>query len=226
MNPNAAADRLLALALPVLGHEPALTHSAPADARRAFVLTFADEWGHRRAIDTPLTASIVNLDPADLGFAPASLAERLWNALPDPQRATSDLHRLAASSGPLLGHLNPAAIEPDTAEELASLHALWSIAHTPSLAPSLPPRDTLRHRVELAARWLLDHIQPDNATHDPWAAHVFLALAPHLPDAALYADTLLHNARVGSGLPSRRAAAILLHAARSLNHETRPSLAP
>jgi len=69
-----------------------------------------------------------------------------------------------------------------------------------------------------AARWHVEHTQPDNATGLPWAIHVMVDLACSEvdPEAELFAQTLLHNCLVERGLPCRRAALILHDAARAL----------
>jgi chorismate mutase len=87
--------------------------------------------------------------------------------------------------------LAPAArmrgVEVWTEVELCCLHAL-------SMVPGG------RERCELAARWLVEELQPDNATQHPWGVHVFAAMGA-MRDAGAdhYAQTLFHNALMSNG---------------------------
>lgn len=88
-------------------------------------------------------------------------------------------------SGPLKAWTADATVEVWTEEELASLHGLWRLARR--------ARDAgLRLRLLEAARWHMEHTQPDNATNRPWALHLFVLEGS--ADGGLYAQTLLHNA--------------------------------
>lgn len=105
------------------------------------------------------------------------------------------------------------AIEVWTETELRGLHALWWHAHrtrNPHLA-SL---------VESSRRWLIDHIQPDNATNRPWGAHVFLLAGFGTDNAShesrLFAETLIHNCQVTLGRADSLSAWILIDSARAL----------
>lgn len=87
--------------------------------------------------------------------------------------------------GPLRAWGQERPIEVWTEEELAAIHGLWRLARR--------NRDsTLQERLRAAARWHLHHTQPDNATHRPWAVHVFLLEGSD--EGRVYAETLLHNA--------------------------------
>lgn len=129
--------------------------------------------------------------------------ERLWASLaglrvpPEPP---------TAPSGPITGENESVTIEVWTETELACVHAAWSLGG--------PWRDAAR----ASAFWLLEHIQPDNATNHPWAVHAFAAFADETdnPELDLYAQSLLHNCMVTAGRPDTYSALILLHAARSL----------
>jgi hypothetical protein len=103
-------------------------------------------------------------------------------------------------------------IEVRTERELAGLHALLWLALRERDAPALT-------RLLDAADWHLEHTQPDNATNRAWAAHVFLLLASkrNLPDARLYAETLVHNCMVTTGAPEPLSALILRDAAAALD---------
>lgn len=132
---------------------------------------------------------------------PQTLDEQLWTDLVRGSATTPP-----DTTGPLTGEPIDTGIEVWTEIELASIHAAWS------LGPGW------RAAAERAARWMVESIQPDNATNHPWAVHAFAELAD---DGAghefdLYAQTLLHNCMVGSGSPDGFSAMILLHASRSL----------
>lgn len=136
----------------------------------------------------------------------------------EPSTDTLDLHLLSVLAGltdpppvpeitqGITGEPTGPAIEVWTEIELASVHAAWSLGRE------------WRHASQKAARWLVDTIQPDNATNHPWAVHVFAQLAHDTGDPSfdLYAQTLLHNCMVTSGKPDEFSALILLHASRAI----------
>lgn len=135
---------------------------------------------------------------------PRSLDESLWSALagaspipPAPAPTTPK---------PLAGENPTGTIEVWTETELACVHAAWSLGPEWRIA------------AYASAFWLVEHIQPDNATNHPWAVHVFAAMGEetHNPELELYAQTLLHNCIVGSGKPDPYSAIILLHASKAL----------
>ena len=109
-------------------------------------------------------------------------------------------------SGPLTPDFTRLTIEVATETELASLHAL---SHAGELA---------RARVDSASDWIVQNLQPDNATNHPWAGHVFLnrAFETGSVEHRLYAETLLHNCIVSLGRADRFSALILLDSGRSL----------
>ncbi len=185
---------------------------------------FADEFGHRRPVDRPFiawlnesetggdsVASLVHADSPDVA---------LWAALASVQPVPAPvlgLHRRsdwrsnfdAGSLFPQRNESGPIAIEVWTEVELSSLHALaWLAGRDPSLRPLV--RNT--------ARWLIENLQPDNATNHPWAVHLFAAIGvlDSDPDASMYAQTLLHNCQVSQGRPDAFSALILRDSAASL----------
>jgi hypothetical protein len=93
------------------------------------------------------------------------------------------------------------AIEVWAECELSALHALHRLVRGGEDArPDPPLAARLAARLEGALLWHLEHTQPDNSTNRPWALHAFLLFAEARdPDdaaaheAALYAETLLHN---------------------------------
>jgi hypothetical protein len=225
MHPESAktwADRLESLAFSTLGPVDAAEQSADALA-----VHFADELGHSRPLDRPLILHALAMRnpvaptprvPGRSVKAPATRFDesnsdlRLWWALLDhsiditpaltiaPDDAAVDSPRPAIHQPP---NTIRTAIEVWTHTELAGLHALWWHAHFRNDA-------SLHRRVRSSAAWLLEHIQPDNATNHPWAIHVFLIrsleLAAVAPPAAaeyrLFAETLLHNSLLGPGSQS------------------------
>lgn len=96
-------------------------------------------------------------------------------------------------------------IELWTERELTMVHAAWLLEGWTDIA-------------ERSARWLINEIQPDNATNLPWAVQVFasLSIQDGSAEARLYAETLLHNCMVSAGRPDPLSALILLDAARQL----------
>lgn len=108
------------------------------------------------------------------------------------------------SDGRSLAHeAREESLETWTESELCCLHALsWMPEYS--------------RRVRAAASWLIETLQPDNATNHPWGVHVFATLGGEDADANMYAQTLLHNALVGGGrggVPDARSAFILWDAA-------------
>jgi hypothetical protein len=186
--------------------------TSPSDAI-AFIETFRDEAGNRRAVDRPLLMTLLGLrsmhergvvsPDVDLWW---HLAEgRAWTGAP-----------WLAEQGPLVRVSVDDSIEEWTERQLCVLHALRSIASRDGDA-------ALRERCADAARWCISEIQPDNATHHPWAIHVFveLWLDHDQVEARLYAETMLHNCLVGQGRAERFSACILAHAAGELSRLSR-----
>lgn len=185
---------------------------------------FADEFGHRRPVDRPFIAWLTDSEPDTERIAPLTRAETpdvaLWAALatlqPVPE-AVLALHRRsdwrsnfdAGSLFPQRNGSGPIAIEVWTEVELSALHALaWLAGRDRSLRPLV--RDT--------ARWLIENLQPDNATNHPWSVHLFAAIGvlENDPDASMYAQTLLHNCQVSQGRPDAFSALILRDSAAAL----------
>ncbi|MGQ0628371.1 MAG: hypothetical protein ACT4PL_09770 [Phycisphaerales bacterium] len=183
---------------------------------------FRDELGHRREIDGPFMAWRAAREGrgggegsprADGPGAAEGTEVVLWEKL---VRGDHDLRSIlkAARRDPLPIATpivrRPAALEVATESELCALHALWWHAglHGSAAAAALC--------VE-SARWMIEHIQPDNATNLPWGAHVFVSLGPVLgEDSVHYGATLLHNCQVALGRPDARSAHILADGAEAL----------
>lgn len=185
---------------------------ASPEQRMAFATAFTDDAGHRRPIDFPLLAWVLGLENAPA--PPPQMAAdrpdlRLWCAL---QTRSVDPHTLiATATGAIAPECQNEGIEVWTEVELACLHALWWHAR-------LHGSDTLRHRALDHANWLMAEIQPDNGTNHAWAVAAFVELAAAGDaDAALYAETLLHNCQVTLGRADRFSAVLLVDATRYLD---------
>jgi len=191
---------------------------ADADERLAYLNGFRDEFLNQRTTDRPLLARVLGVDP---GPSPGSedAAERAWWALHDPfiDPASVLLDLDTPGDAPLVYHASDAgvAIEWRTLDELAALHALWNLALERG-------RADWRARCLGAARWHIRELQPDNATNQPWAVHVFLTLANVSNDtevahaARFHAETLMHACQVQQGRPDIVSAFVLLDGARML----------
>lgn len=180
---------------------------------------FADELGHRRRIDGFLIAALTGIgapQPPSASDVEVSGELALWRLALGAAGEPESILRLQPTES-LLSHAPSTSIEVLTEAELAALHALWTVAR-------LRRREDLVIRCFAAAEWHLHELQPDNATHLPWAIHVFimLALTRNRADGLLDAETRLHNALTGAGggRPDARSAMILEHAARELDFLT------
>lgn len=201
------ARRLRALAAMPLSGTPLDPGVAPTsdEDRLAWIDAFRDDAGNRRPVDRPLLCSMLGLRVT----APArcTLDVALWTDVAN--RTRDSLALLRADDGPLLvstpllastgggiGGEGGEAIEVWSEAELAALHALSHLARRDA---------SLEGRVDSASRWLMENVQPDNATNRPWALHVFVDRWLRLGDVEshLYAQTLLHNCRVGGGKAGR-----------------------
>ncbi len=181
-----------------------------------WIATFSDNAGHRRDVDRPLLCEMLgSLPPGD--FPPnASHLARAWYGLFN-LNALDSLAIDWDADGPLLPSLRDHGIELWTEAELGTLHALtWRGMGGRNKA--------ILERAWRAAAWMLEELQPDNATNHPWGLHVFVVMAldptrthNQRGSADLYAQTLLHNAIVSMGKPDRFSACILWDAAQWLS---------
>lgn len=122
-------------------------------------------------------------------------------------RGNADAGEILERVGPggSLGESTATSIEVLTETQLCALHAmLWlGAAHA-----------TLAARAGSASSWLLEHLEPDNATRHPWAIQAFIARAAGGDaESGLYASAMMHACCVESGRPDRASAVILLDAA-------------
>lgn len=183
--------------------------SAPEPEKQAFIAAFRDDLGHRRPVDRPLLARLLAADPGP----PPDRADPellLWRGVHDP---AIDPRPILAPDGPLLGLDMDLGIEPWTEAEFAALHALSWLARD----PRRPDRARLAARLDAAAAWHLAETQPDNGTNHPWAIHLFAARAQHDPEAAVYAETMLHACLAARARPDAFSALLMLDAADALS---------
>ena len=189
----------------------------PPPNAAAFVGSFRDDAGHRRPVDAAFLAHVTGI--ASATAANASPDCRLWDQAARPPRDRDDRTvqaLLDADPRAMAMGLRESGIEIWTETELACLHALtW-------LGADHEPRATI------AARFLIEELQPDNGTNHPWAIHWFawLECTQGDLDAGLYAQALLHNAMTaGGGVPDLFSAIILHDAARWLADRATTSVA-
>lgn len=180
----------------------------PVDASKLPVFSeFRDEAGHRRSIDSYLLAHLAvapHLAPQPPADAGPDI--RWWSRVASPQSRFG--FEDAASPTPwLVRERDSLTIETWTQSELCCLHALSHAG------------ESARPRVNAAADWMIENLQPDNATNHPWAIHVFLRRAAEIASGEhrLYAEALLHNAIISLGRADRFSALILLDAGRWLS---------
>ena len=189
--------------------------------RLAYARAFADDAGHRRLVDPPLLAWVLGVE---LWEPPSTTRRdvRLWAALTEP--TVDPLSLIDSPAGPIAPEAREEGIEVWTEIELASLQALWWHS-SPSRERMRSNRDAqlgepchlVRTRARSHARWLMAELQPDNGTNRPWALATFAELAAGGDtDAALYAETLLHNCQVTLGKPDLLSTVLLLDASRLL----------
>ena len=201
-------SRLRAAAAPGLG-QPIPEHSELA--RQAWVEGFVDDHGNRPDITTPFLTWCARLRVVD---APTHTPDAppdsmLWWALSDPRIDPSRFLN-QQDQGPILHQAERTSIEVWTERELCGLHAFSRLA----LAGS---RADWESRCFRCVDWLMNNLQPDNATNHPWAIHVFvIAARAGNPDADMYAQTLLHNCQVNLGRADRLSAYILRDASEFL----------
>jgi len=140
---------------------------------------------------------------------------RLWEvvaATPAPSarviEAVSGLR--LAGPGPLLERAGNDAVEVWVDRELAAMHALHR-------ACRVLRRAEWGTRLHAAVAWHVEHTGTENATHRPWAVHVFLLCGSS--DAEFFAAGQLHAVAVehAAGPPDPCTAWILQDAARELD---------
>jgi hypothetical protein len=139
--------------------------------------------------DAPRTSVLAPLPPDPTLFSGNRSEQQLWRACAgeviDPWEA------IRPEAGSLLTPDEFLAIEVWAECELSAVHALHRLVR--ERAAKGMESEPLARRLADAVRWHLEHTQPDNSTNRPWALHVFLLADDGSGEAALYAETLLHN---------------------------------
>ncbi len=196
------------------GDEPDQPDPTPESLR--WISSFTDDAGHRRDCDSPFLSSMLFINPISPMPPTASHLSRAWWGWFD-YTIRDSLAIDWDADGALMPSLQEAGIEVWTETELGAMHALVSAAKGARNRAVL-------ERVFRAAAWILDNLQPDNATNHPWAIHLFVIMAldparaePQRAAADLYAQSLLHNAVVHQGRPDRFSALILWDAMECLD---------
>ncbi len=185
--------------------------TADESTRAAYARGFVDDAGHRRVVDPPLLAWVLRAPLWDIPN-PARSDVALWATL--AREAGDPLASITTQTGPVAPQAREHGIEVWTEIELASLQALWWHARR-------DPSPAILDRARSLALWLMAEIQPDNGTNRPWAVATFAELAAGGDgDAAMYADTLLHNCQVSLGKPDLLSTVILHDAANYLRQIT------
>ncbi len=203
---RAWAERLSALATaggagePPINRDPALS---------------GDENGNRLPIDAYLLARIHGDRPPDdrLDQTPRTLALRIWQQA----CASSPAPITLSASPPLVTSGDFGSIETWTESLLCATHGLGWLSLRDSVAYPRP-------RVDRELDWLIEHVEPDNATRHPWAVHLFLdaALSRNCAEAMLYAQDLLHACQIDRRRPPWRSAWILRDSAAWLSRHGEP----
>jgi len=193
----------------------------PRTARRAPSLEQLgfDErlWAAAAGEPIDVDALLIGGDPSNIstntGPGPSPGPNNITSNEPD-QRAGSGPRPLFAQSGRY-----QSAIEVYTERLLCAVHALWRLAR-------LHNRPDWRDRATACSLWLIEHLQPDNATNYPWGVHVLVDLAQQPVTAGvsastaaaadMYAQSLLHNCQVSHGRADVRSAWVLRDAAAEL----------
>ena len=199
-----------------MGHLGAPTRGSIRDGVSA--VNRSDWITHLERIGNPSGAAVPILPPDPTLLAGSRGEQRLWRlcsgpAAEQPAAGNTIAEVLGDRRGALLAPDAFLAIEVWAECELAALHALHRLSRGSADA-------RLRDRVQEAVRWHLEHTQPDNSTNRPWARHVFLladdAVCGGSGDAALYAETLLHNMSATEARNEPLSRWILADAAREL----------
>lgn len=166
---------------------------------------FADELGHRRALDRAVLARLLGTSPGPMPAFPTPDIALWWG-----QDLQSDSHR-GPPPQPIVPQDPNMGIELWTEIELGALHAVWNRV----IDRAAPECGVLARQ---AVEWHVNELQPDNATSHAFGLHGFVICAHerNLSDVWLHADMMLHSTMLGTGKPDRFSACLMLDAARGL----------
>jgi len=177
------------------------------DEKRAFVDSFQDEFGARRATDGALLSRVLGIDYEPGEIESVDLDFRLWEAVHGIGGAWEGF--ISIEDGLVDPH--GYAIEHRTQIELCALHALWYLA-----------KSEMRDRLDGLVDWHTRELQPDNGINRPWGLHAFVVRSVEAEDeenrlnAMLHAQTLANNCCITLGKPDILSALILLDSAIAL----------
>lgn len=208
--------------------------------------TFRDERGNALEIDEPFFAALrgeVLAPVSGPSGGPLAGDVAIWRGV-DPRSVLIEPDNTGDGPLPLLTNYDPmgtggtiAQIEPGSSQpsgprngkwvtievlterELCALHGLHRAGRRLAEAGDQQEAHWAKARCRRACLWLIEHLQPDNATNYPWGLHVMLMQEPAMKGLGdHYAQTLLHNCQAGSGLGRAdvRSAWILYDAASDL----------
>lgn len=168
--------------------------------KRAFISSFRDEFGSRRATDRALLSRVLGIGYERGEIENGDLDYRLWDSLAGSQDAWIEL--ISEREGLVDPH--GYAIEHRTLIELCALHAFWHLSG-----------DTMRERVDDLIDWHTRELQPDNGINRPWGIHAFVVRSIQAEseelrlNAMLHAQTLANNCCITLGQPDILSAIIL-----------------
>jgi hypothetical protein len=168
------------------------------------------DWSRLLAAESGLAEAEVDARPpaSAWGASRADAIDRaVWAWIENPGPRAADLPGLRLGhAGPLMARGEDDAVEVWVDSELAVMHGLWR-------ASRVQGDEALRKRLFDAVCWHVEHTGTENATHRPWAAHIFL-LEGSL-EARLFAEGQVHACRADGG-PDPCSRWILADAAREL----------
>lgn len=175
---------------------------------RAAVPQDVDNPGEKWAVSMAPGFAVSSGRAVDAGaFGRCTRDQLVWRAAAEDPGSAVGL--VESGAGPLLERGSGDAIEVWTDCELSALHALWR---------AMLRGADVRDRVERGCAWLIEEIQPDNATNRPWGVGAFAQIGIETGnyEAVLYAETLLHNYQASEARGDALCASILLDGAAGL----------
>lgn len=179
---------------------------ATDDEKYAYIESFQDEFGARRATDRALLSRVLGVAHTPQAERGSDLDVLFWDAVHDAAQINWE-PRISKTDG----LVDPAnyAIEHRTLIELCALHALWHLA-------------SKSERINDLIDWHTRELQPDNGINRPWGFHAFIVRSIEAEDeetrrsAMLHAQTLVNNCCITLGQPDILSALILLDGTNAL----------
>ena len=168
------------------------------------------EWSRLLEAESGLVVAACSERPPDSAWGASrsdAIDRVVWERLRSPRLAMKDLPGLRLDgAGSITDRGDEDAVEVWVDSELAVMHGLWRASRVHGDA-------ALRRRLLEAVAWHVEHTGTENATHRPWAAHVFLLEGS--PEARFFAEGQVHACRADGG-PDACSRWILADAAREL----------